>query len=149
MIIIKIENLWIGMIIKNYKELCCILGVPVKTGNAKKAQLIWFEEHFTYKKEGNKFIIIDIFNTEIKPQPMQGGNNNQIEYTKNIEILLLDILARDKNNGKIFLSKNKLFHMLEMVNVNYLDTNFRIPKLSKFLDIEENKIGRASCRERV
>lgn len=139
-IIIRIDNLYIGMILKNYKELCSILGVPIKTGNAKKAQLIWFEKHFTYKKDGNKFIIIDIFNTEIQPPPTQGGNNNQVEYTKNIEMLLLDILARDKKNGKIFLSKNKLFHMLEMVNVNYLDTNYRMPKLSKFLDIEENSV---------
>ncbi len=128
------------MILKNYKELCKVLEEPTKTGNAKKAQLSWFEKHFTYKKEGHRFIITDIFNTEIQPPPTQGGSNNQIEYTKNIEVLILDILSQNKNNGKIFLSKNKLFHLLEMVNANYLDTNRRIPKLSKFLDIDENSV---------
>lgn len=138
--VINLEKLKVGMILKNYKELCQVLEEPIKSGASKKAQLNWFEKHFTYKKEGHKHIITNIITTEVQPPPTQGGSNNQIEYTKNIEMLILDILSQNINNGKIFLSKNKLFHLLEMVNVNYLDTNRRIPKLSKFLDIDENSV---------
>lgn len=140
-IFIKLENLKIGMILKNYKELCRILEEEVKTGGAKKNQLEWFEDYFTYEKQGHKFKITDVFyDKEIKPMPTRGGANNTYEYTQNIEKLLLDILAQDKNEGKIFLSKNKMFHLLDMVNTNYIDCNRKIPKLSKFLDIDERNV---------
>lgn len=140
MIYIKLENLKVNMEIKSYKELCEVLDVEVKAGNSKKSQLKWFEEHFTYKKEGNKFIIKEILNKEIQPVPTRGGANNTVEYIENIERLLLDILSQDKINGEIFLSKNKLFHMLEMVNSNYLDYNIRHLKLSKYLNIDEDNV---------
>ena len=71
--------------------------------------------------------------------PSRGGANNVVEYIKNIELLILGILSQEKN-GKIFLSKNQLFRMLEMVNDNYLDCNRKVPKLSKFLDIHEDSV---------
>lgn len=130
------------MILKNYSDLCRILGEDEKPrGTSRQNHLKWFEEYFTYKKEGHKFIITEIFDKEVEPIiDRRGGAYNTVEYTENIEKLLLDILAQDKNNGIIFLSKNKLFHMLEMVNVNYLDCNRRVPKLSKLLDIDENSV---------
>lgn len=136
---IKIENLKLGMIIKNYKELCKILDVDVKTGGARQNQIAWFEDYFSYKKEGHKFIITGIFDKDIEPMQGRGGANNTVEYIENIELLILDILSQ-KKDGTIFLSKNKLFRMLEMVNDNYLDCNRRVPKLSKFLDIDENSV---------
>lgn len=139
-IFIKLENLKIGMVIKNYKELCNTLEVDIKTGNSKKSQLKWFEDYFTYEKDGNKFMIANIFDKEIKPPPTRGGANNTYEYTQNIEKLLLDILAQNKSDGKIFLSKNKMFHLLNMVNTNYIDCNRKIPRLSKFLDIDERNV---------
>ena len=48
------------MTLKNYKELCKVLSVDLKTGRAKQNQLKWFESHFSYKKEGHKFTITDI-----------------------------------------------------------------------------------------
>ena len=137
---IKLENLKVDMEIKNYKELCRILDEPVKTGDSKNSQLKWFAEHFRYERKGHKFIIKEILNQEIQPLPKRGGANNTVEYIENIERLLLDILSQDKNDGKIFLSKNKLFHMLEMVNSNYLDYNIRHLKLSKYLNIDEDNV---------
>ena len=130
------------MILKNYSDLCRVLEEDEKPrGTSRQNHLKWFEEYFTYKKEGHKFIIIEIFDKEVESMiDKRGGAYNTVEYTENIERLLLDILAQDKNNGTIFLSKNKLFHMLEMVNVNYLDCNRRVPKLSKLLDIDENSV---------
>ena len=56
----NISNLKIGMIIKNYKELCKVLEIEVTDGNSKKRQLKEFAEVVTYHKEGNKFVIDDI-----------------------------------------------------------------------------------------
>lgn len=137
MVFIKINNLKVDMVIKNYKELCQLIEVKPKTGNSKKAQIKWFKEHFTYKKEGNKIIIDEILTTKTQPKPLRGGSNNNIPYKENIEKLILDILAQNNNKGKIFLSRNKFFYALEMVNVNYLDTYGRLDKWSKHLDIDE------------
>lgn len=57
----KIENLKKGMEIKNYRELCKLLNIKVKSSNSKKAQLKELERFFKYHKEGNKFIIDSIY----------------------------------------------------------------------------------------
>ena len=44
------------MILKNYSDLCRILGEDEKPrGTSRQNHLKWFEEYFTYKKEGHKF----------------------------------------------------------------------------------------------
>lgn len=129
------------MTIKNYKELCEVLGVDKKTGGAKQRQLEWFMKYFTYKKEGQKFIITSISNKEVQPmEDKRGGAYNKVEFSQNIEKLILDILVQSRNNGKIFLSKNKLFHALEMVNINYLDCHQRVSQLSKYIDVREENV---------
>lgn len=137
MIIIKLENLKIGMILKNYKELCKVLEVKPLSGNSKKAQMKWFSQHFILEQQGYGFIVKKIITNEVQPKPTRGGANNSIEYKENMERLILDILAQNNNKGEIFLSKNKFFYALEMVNVNYLDTYKRIDKWSKYLDVDE------------
>ena len=60
----KIENLTEGMVLKNYKHLCEVLGIKyTKSADSKKAQLKEFERFVKYKKDGNKFIIEEIFKT--------------------------------------------------------------------------------------
>lgn len=130
------------MEIKNYRKLCEILDVQYfNGGNAQRRQLQWFQEYFTYDKKGYKFIITGVLNKPVKPmEDKRGGAYNTYDYIKNIERLILDILVQTSNKGKIFLSKNKFFHALEMVNINYLDCNQRVPKLSKYLDIDEGSV---------
>ena len=53
----NVENLCEGLIIKNYKELCVLLGIKVTGGDSKKSQLKDLERYCKYHKEGNKFII--------------------------------------------------------------------------------------------
>ena len=56
----NISNLKIGMVIKNYKELCKILEIKATSGEAKQNQLNKLAEVVEYHKEGNKFIIDNI-----------------------------------------------------------------------------------------
>ena len=130
------------MEIKNYIELCNILDVEPTTGYSKIKQIEWFEEYFTYKKEGHRFIITGILDKPVKPmKDNRGGSYNTYDYTKNIEKLILDILAENENTGRVFLSRNRFFHALFMINSNYLDYNWNGAKeLSKYLDISEDNI---------
>lgn len=48
-------------IVKNYKVMCELLGEQVTTGNAKKAQLKEWERYFSFERQGQKFLIGEIY----------------------------------------------------------------------------------------
>lgn len=133
-----IENISVGMTIKNYKELCGILGVEIAAGNTKKAQLKEFERYFAYHKMGNKFIIDEIFKTP-KEKIENRGKTHSI-YSKFIQKLILDLLVQQKQNNtnNIYLSTCKLLERLNMINENYNDCRDNIPVLAEFLEMDED-----------
>ncbi len=55
------NSIYIGKVFKNYKELCLELAVPIKVGNAKLAQLKQFAKYMDIAKNGNSYIILDIY----------------------------------------------------------------------------------------
>lgn len=135
---------------KNYKELCNVLEEKIKNGKSKRLQLKEWERYFTYKKDGYGYIVTEIYSTpKEKVDGRKIGNtgksegsrgNNKAEYIKNIEKLILDLLAQNTNDlsfGRVFLSKNQLLRALKMVNDNYAFCKQRIPKLSKFMKIDK------------
>ena len=126
------------MEIKNYKELCKVLDVLPNSGRARQNQLAWFEDYFSYTKKGHKYIITDVYDIEVEPmKDNRGGSHDPLTFVDNIEKLIVDILAQDNSNGKLFLSKSQLFKELEMVNANYSTCKGTIPKLSKFMEIDQ------------
>lgn len=77
----NLDNITKGMIVKNYKELCRLLELDVKTGGARKNQLEWIEDYIGYDKEGHKFIIKDIHDDiEIIPMKTRGGLTYTVDY---------------------------------------------------------------------
>ena len=73
----NIENLIVGMEIKNYKALCELLSEPIKGGDSKKAQMKQWEQYFTWHKVGNKFVI-----DKIKVDYLIPPNNDiSVSYT--------------------------------------------------------------------
>jgi len=130
--------------IKNYKELCVILDEKMAVGGSKKYQLKEFERYFKYHKSGNKFIIDEIYDNPLEKIETRGGANNVTEYTKYIENLILDLLVQGGNTkqgfGRVFLSKNQLFKEFNMINDNYVFCKRRIPKLSKFMNINKETV---------
>lgn len=144
----NVNQLKKDMVIANYKKLCEILELNVTTGTSKKAQLKEMNRYFRYHKLGNKFIIDEIYNEVLEKEDGRknniGGANNIIEYINNIEKLILDLLVQRGNSsngfGKVFLSKNQLLREFEMINDNYTYCKRRIPKLSKFMNIDQDTV---------
>lgn len=144
----KIENLKVGMVIKNYKELCKTLEVEEKKSGSKKYQLKDFERYFKYHKEGNKFIVDEIFDTVLPvidgrgKNPNSHGNNHigQPVFKNDLEIIITDIIATeyqskttlDKN---INIPKSYMFFNSCMVNKDYLNLYNMMEKVSKDEDI--------------
>lgn len=134
----KIENLKQGLIVKNYKELCNILGVDVKSGKSKRLQMQDFERYFEYHKDGNK-IIIDSIKSEVgaKMDKKTLGNNN--ELSKNLRYMILDLASRNKlNEGEsIGFSKVQVYKYCGMVNDNFRDAKGHKKQLSQKMSVSE------------
>ncbi len=73
----NLNNIEECMIIKNYKELCKLLEIPIKTGNTKIKQEKELSEYIEYHKEGHKFII-----DKIRDKPLVRKYNNGKERKK-------------------------------------------------------------------
>lgn len=114
---IDTSRLVIGMVIKNYKELCVILGEEVKTGEAKKSQLKNWKRFFDWEKDGQKFIIVDVYDTPLPKEDLRRKGNNSI-YKNYIELILLQYLSKQEGYSKTFTKRNWL-ELLGMINNKY------------------------------
>lgn len=130
------QTLKVNQVIKNYKELCVLLNEQVQAGNSKKAQFSEWERYFQYEKDGNKFIITNIFDTPNEKVKDKTKGNNSI-YITYIETLLMHLLSRQENQTMI-CTKNYLMVALGMVNIKYIDkdTQKSIAKINSFKDYE-------------
>lgn len=126
-----------GMIIKNYKELCGLLGVDIQTGKSKQAQLKLFQNAVKYTQNGHSFKIIEIsndlenFNNQIDIK----SKRKKINYIGDIELLVMNLLS-NIDNDTLIISKSKILRELYMVNHNYHECKKRTVKLSNYLNID-------------
>lgn len=110
-----------GMTVKNYKELCSLLGEDIQYGNSKKAQHKEWQRYFDYEKVGHKYIITELYS---KPLPKEDGriNNGQSIYSEHIELLLLHYLSKQEDKT-IKLTNKNIFLLLGMANRSYMKKN--------------------------
>ena len=114
---VNTDQLEIGQVVKNYKELCTLLNQLPTTGKAKQLQLKDFERYFEWEKSGQKFIITDIYDTPLEKEDKRKQGNNSI-YVKYIELILLQYLSQQKNGTRTF-KKRDWWQLLGMVNHKY------------------------------
>lgn len=138
-----------GQIVKNYRQLCDLLGEERTTGNAKKAQMANWERFFSITKiKGTQKMRID----EIYIEPLERvdgrAKGGRSIYVQSVEVVLLNYLSHQKGYSATF-TKNKLYTRLGMTNSRYaIATNKELksenPALTDF-DINRFKT-RASSR---
>lgn len=131
----NINQLKINMVVKNYKELCILLDEKSKGGDSKKSQLKEWDRYFKYHKDGNKFIIDEIYDVPKEKEDRRSESGSI--YSEDVQKLLLDLLAQKENDGNIFLSCNQLLLKLQMVNSNYSLGRNNIPRLSEIMKVDE------------
>lgn len=111
----KLNKLAVGMRIKNYKELCAILEEPVKAGNSKRAQIKEWERFFSYTKEGNAYIVREIYS-----EPL-ASSDKRIKHASSIEPVLLHILATSGTRQQTY---DNWYQELGMVSGNLYDDDY-------------------------
>jgi hypothetical protein len=125
---LKVSNLGEGQVIKNYKALCAELEIPIKAGKGKKYQLLDLERYFRYSKKGHSFIIEEIYE---KPKPKL---KNGSDFIRLVELLILDLLARNKEK-RIVKTNNQLLRTMNMANSNYSECGRMIPKFAQHINV--------------
>lgn len=85
-------------------------------------------------KWGNKYFINEVY--EIPKVSLGTGL-----YRKDIQLLILDLLAQNGGSQHVSLTIKKLLKELEMVNYNYVKGYNNYIKLSELLKVDEDTIG--------
>ena len=136
----NIENLRVGMTIKNYKMLCELLGIEAKPSsntNGRKSQHKEFNRYFEYDKQGHKYIITKIYK-DVKEKIDNRGGNNTV-FADDIEKLILNMLSKS-NNDTVTMARGQLYKALSMCNENYLLGRSNINKLAEITEFSKASI---------
>lgn len=111
------SRLFIGLVVKNYKEMCILLNEDTKTGKAKIKQIENWKRFFDFEKlsNSNEYIILDIY-----PEPFPKGTKRNTQFTNQLAILILRELIKQKENDKgniiYYTTYRKLIKKLNVVN---------------------------------
>ena len=110
-----------GMVVKNYRVMCDILGEPIRNGDSRKYQLINWGRYFDYDKDGQKFIINKVYENEL-PKIDNRKLRDQV-YAKYIELLLMRFIVESENeeDNVIRVSKSVLLRLLGMMPPKYIE----------------------------
>jgi uncharacterized protein YdeI (BOF family) len=130
------SKLYKGQTFKNYKEMCTELGMEIKTStNSKNSQYKELERYCKYNKIGHKISIEEVYET---PEDKIDNRGAVSIYRDIVQLLITDLLAQC--DGQISISRNRLMSTIGMINVNYTECREQVPKLSKFIDVDEKFI---------
>ena len=134
----QLNNLIVGQEIKNYKELCNLLDVEVKTGKSKKLQHKEFDRYFKYEKQGHKYLIKEIYEQAKEKIDKRKEGNNTV-FTDDFRNLMVYMLHKNRTESML-MSKGAMYKAMNLVNENYLIARSNIPKLSEIVELPQEAI---------
>lgn len=97
-----------------YKEICEVLNLERKGGDAKKKQLKELQKYYNYTKNGTKFYINEIISKESFVE-----KNKRNQTCGNIEHILMTTLSRLDDKQIYFASNKELLLLCYAINNNY------------------------------
>lgn len=124
------SNLTVGMIVKNYKEMCNLLEDKIKDGNSQKAQLTDWQCYFDWEKSGQKFIITDIYDNPLTKEDKRRFGNNKCHYS----------VGKESYKVENDLSVRKGVYKIQQGENIYIGSTIRSFR-RRFLDHYSNKTG--------
>jgi hypothetical protein len=107
------SNLRIGMVFKNYTELCRHLEGKRIDGNSKEHTLSTWRRYFDWRNVNRKFIITEIYDVPLPKDP-----RGDAVYTKYIELILTLALSQIED-GVFYTTYGALYKALNMVGSSY------------------------------
>lgn len=111
-----------GMVVRNYKEMCGLLGETVKTGNSRTAQMNEWRRYFRYERDKQRFRIAEVYDVPAEKLDGRAGRTVPRRAGRTVDLvepLLLDLLCLPSNRGELTMPKNEIYQKLGMVNSEY------------------------------
>ena len=108
---LEISKLEVGMVVKNYKAMCELLGCKATSSKGRSFQFKKWKRYFDFEKQGHKFII-----TKIYEQPLPDTDAKITKWHIYIEPLLVMYLTCTNEHK---FNKGQLYSILGMVNTNF------------------------------
>lgn len=132
-------------IVKNYKVMCELLKEEEKEGNSKKSQIKEWKRYFDFEREGQKYIIKEIYDI-----PLPSGHYKNPMDIINEYLICLFIQEENKKkknkNAGIICAKSKLASFVGYINETYQEKNNARNKLVYDI-IGIDKIGNIEDKE--
>ncbi len=111
----QVNKIEVGKTYTSWKQLCEESNIPYKKGGAAQSyQKKELFRYFDYEQVGRKYTIL--IQREIPL--MRESKGNQSPYRELLQLLILDLIATDKN-GKVSITQDSLFLVLAMVNNDF------------------------------
>ncbi|MEA5012910.1 MAG: hypothetical protein VB100_14450 [Angelakisella sp.] len=133
--VLNVKNLKVGQEVKNYKEMCSLLGQNVLDSNSKIAQIKEWQRYFDFKKEGRKFVVIEVYENPL-PEPFRSDDI----YTAYLQVILCNYLMQEQNlvnHCSCKLTKKQLYELCGMVNRSYVNDEDKVIKLNNFQTVND------------
>lgn len=134
----NIKSIKVGQVIKNYKEFCLLMEEKVSAGDTKKKQLKEWARYFRWHKEGQKFIIDEIYKDPLPKQDKRKNNSHSkyIEEIKDILTYYIHGQIQRTGNNVVTLSISQLINICGFANNTYSLSTYKKKELSDILHIE-------------
>ena len=120
------SKLYVNQIFKNYKELCAFFDEKPTTGCSKQAQFKEWERYFSYRKEGNKFVVTEVF--DIPKDKTDNRINNYSRNNKNVKPMMDYLMSEfnaDEYLNQYFTISNWSTIVLHLMNKEVCDKTYR------------------------
>lgn len=133
------EKITMSNSVNNYKELCELFDLPVKSGSSKVAQMKEVKRYINLEKVGHSFKIIEIYDS-VLPK-----DNEREIYKNHIQLIILNYLAE---NGSVLLTKSKIMLLCGLCNEKYFMIKQKEYMESSMLDYNVNSHNVNSLKDR-
>ena len=149
--------LTVGKIFKNYKELCRFMGWKPTGGDYKKARLKELDTLCKWHKEGNKFVIDEVYSKSIDKvdnRVNNKGTGKKSIYYQDFEILMMLLLEKAPCEYLEF-TITQLMQMVGMVNEDYSkykysqkllaeETEISIEEINQFYEVHQKLLSQGA-----
>lgn len=115
----KVKQLKVGQEFKSYRAVCEILGEKQKGGTSKNAQLKEWSRYFNHRKDGNKWVITEIYGNPLDKYDARSLLSGGSDYTEDLQTLILMLIELTGNENNLVITRNNLIMQLGLVNSNY------------------------------
>lgn len=141
----------------SYRDMCTQLSLPILGGDSRKAQLKELDRYFSYHREGNAYIIDEVFTTPHSIVESRGKNKPLTRYQYLFNTILLTQLIfggkRDEDNVNcVSFTKTELRQdLFKLINRDYYNIRKDVKRASKETGLSEEllKFGDRKVTDKI